>query len=246
MSPHPNLWDENLRGLRNTLDNYDGDFRSPEAVEYLKQSDIVITNPPFSLFREYVAQLIEHDKKFVILGNQNAISYKEIWPLIQSGKMWLGTISNKTLDFAVPEGYTAPEGAKSDIHGRRIVKVPAICWFTNLDIPRRYDDIPLYMRYEDDPAAYPAFDNYDAIEVSKVKDIPKDYDGAMGVPITFIGKHNPSQFEILDANGIRRNGDVRIKSHGLVKDAESSVGGRARYVRIIIRRIQHDEAGDAV
>lgn len=152
--------------------------------------------------------------------------------------MWLGTISNKTLDFAVPEGYTAPEGAETDMHGRRIVKVPAICWFTNLEIPRRYEDIPLYKRYADDPAAYPKYDNYDAIEVSKVKDIPKDYDGAMGVPITFLGKHNPEQFEIIgQANSARHLGPMELRT---------IIGGRKIYNRIIIRRVQRDEAGDAV
>src|SRR5699024_10638556 len=126
---------------------------------------------------------------------QNAITYSEIWPLIAGGEMWLGTISHHTLDFAVPERYTTPERAEPDQHGRRIVKDPAICWFNHLEIARRDEDIPLYQRYADDPAAYPTYDNFEAIEVSKVKDIPKDYDGLMGVPITFLGKHNPDQFE---------------------------------------------------
>lgn len=243
----------------------DGDFRSPEAVEYLKQSDIVVTNPPFSLFREYVAQVVEHGKKFALIGNQNAITYREIWPLIAGGEMWLGTISNKTLDFAVPEGYTAPEGAETDTHGRRIVKVPAICWFTNLEIPRRYEDIPLYKRYADDPAAYPKYDNFEAIEVSKVKDIPKDYDGVMGVPITFLGKHNPDQFELLgnmDDHSIMKRIGVRPISQDFI-DGYRAHGGtgaqraggywvglknpnRFPFKRIFIRRIQRDKAGDAV
>lgn len=223
----------------------DGDFRSPEAVAYLEQADIVVTNPPFSLFREYVAQLIEHDKKFVLIGNKNAITYKEVWPLIGSGKMWIGQMPmGQDLLFGLPEvaaeelRRTKQEGSSYRVVDGKVFGRASAIWFTNIEIPRRYEDIPLYKRYADDPDAYPAFDNYDAIEVSKVKDIPKDYDGAMGVPITFLGKHNPGQFEILDANGIRRNGDVKIKPHGLVKDAESSVGGRARYVRIIIRRIR--------
>lgn len=231
----------------------DGDFRSPEAVEYLKQSDIVVTNPPFSLFREYVAQVVEHGKKFALIGNQNAITYREIWPLIAGGEMWLGTISNKTLDFAVPEGYTAPEGAETDTHGRRIVKVPAICWFTNLEIPRRYEDIPLYKRYADDLSAYPKYDNFDAIEVSKVKDIPKDYDGLMGVPITFLGKHNPDQFEIVgsfNAGGAGKDLGAR-DTPTMIQGAEKLwngpvVGKRPLYKRVVIRRVQRDEAGDAV
>src|SRR5699024_1512946 len=135
----------------------------------------------------------------------------------------------KTLDFAVPEGYTAPEGAETDTHGRRIVKVPAICWFTNLEISRRYEDIPLYKRYADDPAAYPTYDNFEAIEVSKVQDIPKDYDGLMGAPLTFRGKHNPDQFEIV---GLDRYIEREVNNG---KRFRLSRNGRDRYARIIIR-----------
>lgn len=217
----------------------DGDFRSDEAIEYLKQSDIVVTNPPFSLFREYVAQLIEHDKKFVILGNINGITYKEIWPLIQSGKMWLGASHfNTGMYFRVPEGFEYGPTYKferSNGHGERVARVAGIGWFTNLDHPQRHQEIPLYKRYEDDPAAYPKYDNYDAIEVSKVKDIPKDYDGAMGVPITFLGKHNPDQFEIM---GCSDNGLVPefIKKAHFKKHNEPFVNGSKRYKRLFIKR----------
>ena len=213
----------------------DGDFRSPEAIAYLEQADIVVTNPPFSLFREYVAQLVEHDKKFVLIGNTNAITYKEIWPLIEGGKMWLGSESPKR--FRVPS-HAPVVASQSVVNGVRLQNFGNICWFTNIEIPRRYEEIPLYKRYADDPAAYPTYDDFDVIEVSKVKDIPKDYDGLMGVPITFLGKHNPDQFEILgQANSARYLGNIELFT---------VIDGKRIYNRIIIRRIQRDKAGDAV
>jgi hypothetical protein len=160
----------------------DGDFRSPESIELLKQADIVVTNPPFSLFREYVAQLIEYDKKFVIIGNINSISYKECFGLIKTNKMWLGY--NTVRHFGRPDG-SIYEAARS-------------FWYTNLDIAKRHEDLILYKKYA--PQEYPAYDNYDAIEVSKAIDIPVDYYGAMGVPITFLDKYNPEQFEILGSS----------------------------------------------
>ena len=211
----------------------DGDFRSPECVELLEQSDIVVTNPPFSLFREYVAQLVEHEKKFVILGNNNAVTYKEIWPLIQGGKLWLGTIANKTLSFGVPDDYYAPENAVVDGFGRRVVKVPAISWFTNLDHAKRHEELPLWKKYT--PEEYPKYDNYDAINVDKVKDIPQDYDGVMGVPITFLDKWNPDQFEILDANLLRQG--APLKPHGLIKDKDGAIDGKPKYARMVVRRV---------
>lgn len=223
----------------------DGDFRSPEAIAYLEQADIVVTNPPFSLFREYVAQLIEHGKKFVLIGNPNAVTYKEIWPLIEGGKMWLGNpVPRGSLWYGLEPG--AEEGLKKRDatcfryeNGIPQARRPS-AWFTNIEIPRRYEEIPLYQRYADDPAAYPTYDSYDAIEVSKVKDIPKDYDGVMGVPITFLGKHNPDQFEIVPQIS-RKTGQRRAPG-----GEPQQVNGQNKYARIMIRRIQRDEAGDAV
>jgi hypothetical protein len=171
----------------------DGDFRNPECVELLKMADIVVTNPPFSLFREYVAQLIEHDKKFIIIGNQNAITYKEIFPLIQNDFLWLGYgFTRNMAHFNTPYTATSPWIEQS---GEGVVRVAGVQWFTNLDFPKRHEDLILYKSYN--PEDYPTYDNYDAIEVSKTVDIPADYDGVMGVPITYLNKHNPSQFEIV-------------------------------------------------
>lgn len=175
----------------------DGDFRSPECVEVLKRSDIVATNPPISLFREYIGQLMEYGKEFLVIGNMNAIAYKEIWPLIQAGDLWLGVQSPKR--FIV--GDTMPDKAGQTINqsGKREQAFGNILWFTNLDHAERHADLPLAKTYT--PEEYPYYDNYDAIEVSRVKDIPVDYDGVMGVPITFLGKWNPEQFEILGISG---------------------------------------------
>ena len=177
----------------------DGDFRSEESIGLLQQADVVVTNPPFSLFREYVAQLIEHDKKFVIVGNQNAISYRDIFNLIKDNKIWLGSNSGD-MKFRVPKSY-APRETRFwvDESGQKWRSLGNACWFTNLDIARRHENLILYKKYN--PEDYPAYDNYDAIEVSKVADIPMDYDGVMGVPLTFLDKHNPDQFEILGLSG---------------------------------------------
>ena len=171
----------------------DGDFRSDECVELLKQADVVVTNPPFSLFREYVAQLIEYNKKFVIIGNKNAITYKEIFPLLKKNKMWIGyKAMGGSLWFTTPDGF----GKKSDkiVDGIKLTEVPC-CWYTNLDIQKRHENLILYRNYNSEE--YPTYDNYNAIEVSKVSEIPEDYYGVMGVPITFMDKYNPEQFEII-------------------------------------------------
>ena len=170
-----------------------GDFRSEECIELLKESDIVVTNPPFSLFREFIATLVEYGKKFLVIGNNNAITYKEIFPLIKENKLWLGFSDNKTMEFVMPDSYEKYNYI--DKKGRKIGKVPAISWFTNLEHSKRNDEIILYKKYT--PEEFPKYDNYDAIEVSRVCEIPKDYNGVMGVPITFLGKYNPSQFEIV-------------------------------------------------
>lgn len=202
--------------LRTSLN--DGiDFRSKESIELLKQSDIVITNPPFSLFREYVAQLIEYDKKFLIVGNINAISYKECFEYIKENKMWLGY--NTLRHFKQPDG-TMYETARS-------------FWYSNLDISKRHDELILYKTYNAND--YPEYDNYNAINVNKTTDIPIDYNGCMGVPITFLDKYNPEQFEIVSSNDIRKSDLISFKSHGLIKDKESSINGKPTYVRIVIK-----------
>ncbi len=173
--------------------NGDGDFRSEESIELLKQADIVVTNPPFSLFREYVAQLMEYDKKFVIVGHQNATKYKEIFKLIIENKLWLGYGFKGGAAHFINKYYE--DYASAGDHKKGMIRVSGVTWITNLDISKRHEDLILYKKYSSDE--YPHYDNYDAIEVSKTKDIPYDYDGVMGVPITFLTKYNPEQFEIL-------------------------------------------------
>ena len=173
----------------------DGDFRSKECIELLKQADVVVTNPPFSLFREYVAQLIEYDKKFLIIGNQNAITYKEIFPLIRNNKLWLG-FTGGNMKFTVPSYY--PEMKTRfwvDENGQKWRSMGNTYWFTNLDHSKRHEDLILYKKYT--PEEYPKYDNYDAINVDKVSDIPMDYCECIGVPISFLDKYNPEQFEIV-------------------------------------------------
>lgn len=175
----------------------DGDFRSKESIALLEQSDIVVTNPPFSLFREYVAQLLEHDKKFVIIGNMNAVTTKDIWPLVQEGKFWLGVTRTGTgqMWFRVRDDFPVKTGQRVDEDGNRYQTIGNSAWFTNLDHAKRHEELTLFKTY--DPEVYPSYDNHDGIEVSKTVDIPIDWDGVMGVPVTFLGKHNPDQFEIV-------------------------------------------------
>lgn len=186
-----------LRNKKNalTLLDGDGDFRSAECVELLKQADIVVTNPPFSLFREYIAQLIDNDKSFIIIGNMNAVTYKEIFPLIAQNVLWLGYNSGHFW-FKVPNSY---ESKKTDFRidetGQKWRRMGNICWFTNLDIEKRHENMVLFREYT--PEKYPTYDNYDAINVDRTIDIPYDYDGVMGVPITFLSQYNPEQFEIV-------------------------------------------------
>lgn len=204
----------------------DGDFRSDECVELLKQSDIVVTNPPFSLLRDYVAQLVEHGKKFLFIGNPNVITYKEMWPLMQDGRMWLGVTANGGERwFKVPDEYEHSRNVRVDEYGQKWIGV-GIRWFTNLDHDRRHEKLRLFREYS--PEKYPKYDNYDAINVDKVVDIPVDYDGEMGVPITFLGKHNPEQFEIMGlANSARHIGPIAWRT---------IIDGRKIYNRILIRR----------
>lgn len=179
----------------------DGDFRSKECIELLKQADIVVTNPPFSLFREYVAQLIEYDKKFVIVGHQNAISYKEIFKLIKEDKLWLGYGFKGGAAHFINKHYE--DYATAGDHKEGMIRVSGVHWFTNLDISKRHEDLILYKNYN--PEEYPTYENFEAINVDKTKDIPVDYDGYMGVPITFLDKYNPDQFEIIGL-GISNSG----------------------------------------
>lgn len=174
-----------------------GDFRSDECVELLKQADIVVTNPPFSLFREYVAQLVEYDKKFIIIGNINAVTYKEVFKLIKENKIWLGaSIHSGDREFRVPNDYPLEAaGFRVDELGNKYICVKGVRWFTNLDYEERHEKLALYKKYN--PQEFPKYDNYDAINVNKTSDIPMDYDGVMGVPITFLDKYNPEQFEII-------------------------------------------------
>lgn len=175
----------------------DGDFRSDECIKLLKKADIVVTNPPFSLFREYVSQLIEHDKKFLIIGNMNAITYKEIFPLIQDNKVWYGaSIKSGDREFGIPEHYPLTAAAtRVDKDGNKYIRVKGVRWFTNLDYEQRHTDLKLHKRYS--PDEYDTYFNFNAINVNKTMDIPIDYHGVMGVPITFLDKHNPDQFEIV-------------------------------------------------
>lgn len=173
-----------------------GDFRSNECVKLLDEADIVVTNPPFSLFREYVAQLIEHDKKFIILGNVNAVTYKEVFPLITQNRMWLGNNSG-TMSFKVPSYYESRTTGRQDESGQKWRSMGNICWCTNLSIEKHHEELILVKRYKGHEDEYPKYDNYDAINVDKTVDIPEDYAGAMGVPISFLDKYNPDQFEII-------------------------------------------------
>ncbi len=212
----------------------DGDFRSAESIALLKEADIVVTNPPFSLFREYVAQLMEYDKKFIIIGNQNAITYKEIFSLIKDNRLWLGYKAGD-MSFKVPSDYEMRETRSwRDEEGNNWRSLGNACWFTNLDIAKRHEDLDLYKTYT--PEEYPKYDNYDAINVDKTKDIPADYAGAMGVPITFLDKYNPDQFDIL---GMAASAGYNKEIVGLdflgEKDARPLLNGKNTYARVFIK-----------
>lgn len=228
-----------LRNEKNVITTLSsGDFRSEECIELLKQADIIVTNPPFSLFREYLAQLMQYGKKFLIIGNQNAITYKEIFPLLKDNKIWLGYKAGD-MAFRVPE-YFQPRQTRywEDAEGQKWRSMGNICWFTNLDHNKRHEYLDLVCKYS--PETYLKYDNYDAINVGRIADIPCDYASAMGVPITFLDKYNPEQFEILNANDFRLNDNVPIKPHGLIKDKEGAINGKPTYARILIRN-KHPE-----
>jgi hypothetical protein len=238
------------KNKKNTLTrlNGDGDFRSQECIELLKESDIVVTNPPFSLFREYVAQLVEYNKQFIILGNVNAITYKETFKLISENKLWLGqSIHSGDREFRVPDYYPLQAaGFRIDENGVKYIRVKGVRWFTNIDNKARHEELTLYKTYT--PEEYRHYDNYDAIEVSKVTDIPINYSGLMCVPITFLDKYNPQQFEILGITDRQNTSGLRTKKY-TVEDTPKyndlnargviRVNGelKAMYARIIIRMI---------
>lgn len=209
----------------------DGDFRSKECIELLKQADIVVTNPPFSLFREYVAQLVEYDKKFLIIGNKNAVTYKEIFSLFKENKIRIG-YRNMNSDFwlEVPEGNSFEK-----IENGKKVKHIMACWYTNLPTTKQEEELVLYKKYTSDE--YPKYDNYDAIDVNKVTDIPQDYDGVIGVPITFLDKYNPKQFEIV---GMVSSAGYNKEIVGIdflgEKDARPLINGKNIYARILIKK----------
>lgn len=174
-----------------------GDFRSPECIEILKEADVVVTNPPFSLFREYIKQLLDYDKKFIIIGNINAVKYREVFPYLKDNKIWLGvSIHSGDREFEIPDTYPiTAAGYRIDENGRKYIRVKGVRWFTNLDIKQRHEIYPLYKKYN--PEEYIKYYNFDAINVNKTSDIPIDYDGLMGVPITIMDVFNPDQFEIV-------------------------------------------------
>ena len=215
-----------LKNGKNTLTvlKGDGDFRSEECIELLKQADIVVTNPPFSLFREYVSQLIKYDKKFLIIGNQNNITYKEFFPYLKNNQLWLGYNSGGQV-FRVPNDFERNNTYYEN--GIKYAKFGNICWFTNLPTNKRQELLICYKHYT--PEEHPKYDNYDAIEVSKITDIPVDYNGIMGVPVTFLEKHNPEQFEVI---GLDR---YTVPKQFLV-GGRVAINGIPKYARILIRR----------
>ena len=217
-------------------------FVAPSS-DYLKQADVIVTNPPFSLFREYVAQLMEHEKQFLIVGNKNAVTYKELFPLIKQNKIWTGV-----RPFSGGMWFISDYSGKYEriVNGVKQINVPAI-WLTNMDNPKRHELIPLFQRYN--PDDYPSYDNYDAIEVGRTNDIPVDWDGAMGVPITFLDKYNPEQFEILGITDRDNNSGLKTREYteadspiysDLNRRAAIRVAGelKSTYARLLIRRRQ--------
>lgn len=223
----------------------DGDFRSAESIELLKQADIVVTNPPFSLFRDYVAQLVEHEKQFLIIGNMNALTYKEVFPLFQNDQVWYGpSIRSGDREFRVPDDYPiTAAGSRVDEDGNKYVRVKGVRWFTNLDYPGRHEDLDLQMTYS--PDVYPKYANFDAIDVSKTMSIPLDYDGPMGVPITFLDKYNPGQFDILGSSKTLGRPMAEIAKKGTYQQGgprfylpNGDSTYRRMYDRIVIRNKQ--------
>lgn len=232
-----------------TLLNGDGDFRSDECIELLKDADIIVTNPPFSLFREYMAQLVKYEKHFLIIGNVNAVTYKEVFPLFKENKLWLGaSIHSGDREFRVPDSYPLQAaGYRIDDNGIKYIRVKGVRWFTNLDYSERHEDLVLYLSYT--PDEYPHYANYDAVDVGKTAEIPCDYYGAMGVPVTFMDKFNPDQFEIIgcaDYTGKYGSDDIgvsRIGEEWISKYREQ--GGRGHYTANMTSLVYYDTNGKA-
>lgn len=230
-----------------------GDFRSPECIEILKEADLIITNPPFSLFREYLSQLIEYEKKFIIIGNMNALHYKEVFPLIKNNKIWLGaSITSGDREFRVPDSYPiTAAGFRIDSDGTKYIRIKGVRWYTNLDYEKRHEDMILYKSYS--PDLYPKYENFDAIEVGSLADIPSDYYECMGVPDTFLQFYNPDQFEIVGlGSGLLGQsigvGDIKpehkkqMRGHSAKGDLYYIKDGlpKVPYSRVIVRRIMKD------
>lgn len=210
-----------------------GDFRSQECIEYLQQSDIVVTNPPFSLFREYITQLVSNNKQFLIIGSQSAITYRDVFTMIKQNKVWLGVDNGGTKWFRVPQDYEIETQSTKKVEGGvKYFSMGSVIWFTNIDNPKRHQEIALHKRYTG--ADYPHYDNYDAIEVGKTADIPIDYNGIMGVPITFLDKHNSKQFDIIGLAAGNIRGLAGIPS--ITGKDGPYVNRRLKYGRIFIKR----------
>lgn len=223
-------------GVKTPLEG-NGDFRNQECLDLLDEADIVVTNPPFSLFREYVAVLVAHAKPFLIIGNMNAVTCKDIFPLIRDNKMWYGaSIHSGDRKFYVPDDYPLKAaGCGIDEDGRKFIRVKGVRWYTNLDYPARHEELKLWKIYND--SDFPKYDNYDAINVNKYSEIPVDYDGIMGVPITYLDKHNPDQFDILGISASWDETDVmkRIKLSEIHRHCPI-MNGKEIYRRIFIRK----------
>lgn len=233
----------------------DGDFRSRESIDLLKKADIVVTNPPFSLFREFVSQLIERDKEFLILGTMNAITYKEFFPLLVDNKVWPGPDFRSTVEFEVPKEYPFNKSPRVGEDGRHYMSVQGITWWTNLDYPKRHEELKLDSLYIGSERFYPTYENFNGINVDKVARIPKDYYGIMGVPISYIGKHNPNQFEIIGLGTGSLGTEIGVSSNiseethkSLLKENPAYRRGnlcyrddqsklKIPYARVLIRRV---------
>ena len=242
-----NIRDDRENGLITSKDiiktrlKQNGDFRSPECIELLKEADIIITNPPFSLFREYVDLLMEYKKDFIIIGNTNALTYKEIFKYLKDDKMRTGyTNFNVGMYFFVPDTY---EKFHKIVDGRKMVRVSTSCWFTSLPVQKHKEDIILYKKYNSEE--YPKFDNYDAININKVAEIPMDYDGLMAVPITFLDKYNPNQFEVVDALNRYALLDIQNTNKKVQKEHSHTcnINGKPTYFRIVIMKAEGENNG---
>lgn len=232
----------------------DGDFRNKECLALLEECDVVVTNPPFSKFREYIALLMQYQKKFLVIGNMNAVTYKEIFPLIRDNKMWYGiSLSGSKCSFIVPDSYNGKNVYYKE-NEHKMAKINNAIWFTNLDHKKRHEELVKYLSESYDPEKYPKYDNYDAINIDKVLKMPRDYYGVMGVPITFLGKYNPDEFEIVafrkgeDGRDLVFTRDEERESSivlsypcttsiaGMIKNSEGKINGKPTYARITIRR----------